>query len=428
MSIGREVSRAAAWIAVARYSGYAVQLAVVAVLARLLSPRDFGVMAAVLVFAGFINVFADAGLAPAIVDREELGARDLSTLFWFAAALSALLIAVTWLLAPAMERLFRIAGLSPALRLFSVSIFFVAAAGLPDGLLRRHLQFTRITAAQVSAAVTAGVTGIALALSGAQYRALIWMLVAHVASNFVFLCIAAGWRPRFEFDPAALHGTLHFGFLVTASALLTTAARTLDDLLIGRVHGPVQLGYYTQPYRVSLIAQDLVAGMVTPALQPVFARQNDPAAVRAVYGHVLRVIMWITFPVAALLAILATDVIYTLLGAGWGASVPVLRWLAAATALQAPAMTAGAALLARSRPRLLFAVGAANSTAFIVSFFLAVPYGIVAVAQAYVAANAVMMPLTLWITWSRVYEGTAAELLRLTLKPLLITVVVAAVA
>jgi len=414
---GTQLAKATAWLAAGRYTNLLLQFGVTVVLARLLEPGDFGLLAMVVTVTGFLNVIAEGGLNAAVVQEKEAGQREISTIFWMAAGVSLLLVAATSMAAPALERFFRVAGLSSVLIAMSTSFVFIGIAAVSTGKARRSLHFRAMAIAEVCAGAVAGAVALILAMRGAGVWALVGQIVAYHALRAALLLALDGWFPSFVFDRATARRASHVSRWITGALLVGYWGGNVDRLLIGRIWGAAPLGFYTQAQRLAQLPTQLIAQIVTPAVQPVLRQVDDPAARARLFARVFEAIALICLPCGVAAFLLARELVLTVWGSAWEPSVPLFRILAPLIVAQPLASMTTPVLLARDRARTMFLLAVLNTIVFIAAVIAGARWGAAGVAAGFTIAYCLMaFPLSVRAALAAV-DAPASTLLAASWRP-----------
>lgn len=328
-SLGREAGLAVRWNSAAALVTLVSQLAQILVLARWLEPAEFGLAASALAVSGFLQGFGDLGLTHALVQRAALPEKTWASAWWgtllAGLALAALLVAGSG----AIEGLMRLDGLDALLLFAAASLPLFGPASVFQARLQRDLRFRALASGEMIAAAAS----IAAALGWALWRggagALVAGQVALVGARFVALGWSSGLRPLPRLRPSELRPLSAFGGFQMGERALNFAAGNLDKLLVARLLGPASAGYYTLASQLALRPLALAGPFVSRTLLPLFARlQEAPARLADSYLRSLSLLAFLTAGLYALMIGLADPLVRVMLGAGWEASVPVLRILA----------------------------------------------------------------------------------------------------
>jgi O-antigen/teichoic acid export membrane protein len=301
------------------------QLLVVIVLARLVSPIAFGMVAAALLVVGFSSIFSQLGVGPAIVQRLTLTSQHVRIAFTMSVLLSLALTTLLWASAPLIAAFFRMDGLTPVLRALSLVFVCQGLATVADSLAQRELQFRWLASIDVASyALGFALVGVGLALAGWG----IWALVAaHVAQSSVrtsMLLFAQPHPKRLLLRKAEIAELMYFGGGFTLARVGNYLAGQGDNLVVGRWLGPQALGLYSHAYQFMVAPAVLIGQVLDKVLFPTMARiQLEPQRLAKAYHRGITLIALVILPFSAILYVLAPELILVLLGPAWaGAAVP----------------------------------------------------------------------------------------------------------
>lgn len=424
MQIRKELVKGTFWTAVGSYSHYIFAFITSAILARLLEPADFGVVSMVLVYTGFVDLLAEFGISATVVQKRFLDQTGLSTVFWFATLIGVVLTGITVLIAPALESFFSFSGLSLVVQVMSIKLLLVSLATVPQGLLQKKLAFKQLAALEISTTVLAGITGITLAFLGWGY----WALVAQGISLRLFrvlgLFFITKWLPLFRLQLDIVREVIDFSSNLLGFRMINYWTRNVDNLLIGRTLGSVQLGYYNQAYTLMMYPIRMLSSIINPSIQPVFATsQDEPERIAPTYLLLIELIALITLPLGLFLLIFAGPVIRVLWGSQWEASIPVFEILALLTMVQPVQSTTGSVFVAMNQVKLLFRLAAVTSIVIIIGIAAGLRFGLVGVATGYTVAFILFStPLTFFYL-ARTLKVKLSHLLGVFIKPAVIAVI-----
>lgn len=311
-----------------------LQLASTAVLARLLTPSDFGLVAMVVAVIGFIGLLKDAGLSMATVQRERIDRDQVSNLFWANLLLSLAAVALAILLIPAVTAYYReprLAGVTAALS----AAFLLAGLGAQHrALLVRHMRFLALASVDVLALIAGVGAAIAAAAAGAGYWALVVLHLATAAAGLAGIWAADPWLPGPPRRGSGIRPLLAFGRDLTGFNVLAYVSRTMDNVLIGGLLGARSLGLYNKAYNLLLLPVNQINQPVTGVALPALSRlQGDPERYRRYYRTGLLLIASLGMPSIAFLFVDAETVILTVLGSQWQEAVSLFRALGPAAFL-----------------------------------------------------------------------------------------------
>ncbi len=376
--------RGLAWVAGGRLLQHAAAVAAIAVLARLLTPRDFGLLAMTLVFTGFAAVFVDLGLTAAIVQRRELQERHLSTAFWVNVATALILAAVLAALSPALAALYdepRLVGITLVL---AVSFPLAALGAVQIGLAERRMEFRRLAVVESGAVVVSFAAAIVAAVAGLGVWSLVVQSVTQAGMRSLVLWLTSGWRPRSGLDRGAARELLAYGGNLAGFNATNYWIRSVDQLAVGAFVGAGPLGLYSRAYQLMLLPLSQVTWVSGRVMFPALSRLGDSTErIRAAYLKAIGLIAFVTFPLMVIIFVAAEPLVLTVLGDQWTGAITILRILCVVGAIQSVTATAGWLYQARGRTDWMLRWGLANAAVTIVAVAIGVQWGAVGVAAAY---------------------------------------------
>jgi O-antigen/teichoic acid export membrane protein len=319
------------WTASGRAARSVLHVLVLVILARLVSPADFGVVSAALVVIGFSGIFAQLGLGPALVQRPDLEPRHLKTAF-AASVYSGLVIGgVVWVTAPLLAQFFRMASLEPVLRVLAWSFPLKSLGLVSESLMQRELRFRWLAAREVASnALGFGLVGAVLAWQGKGVWALVAAQLAYIGINTLVLLI--GRRPLFSLwlERRAFGELAFFGGGITVARVASYFALQGDNLVVGRWLGPIALGIYGRAYQLMSAPASAIGEVLDIVLFPAMAAvQGDVRRLGLAYRKGVSFIALIVLPASVLLFGLAPELVAVLLGPQWTEVVLPLQILAA---------------------------------------------------------------------------------------------------
>lgn len=376
------------WTAVSQIGRAGIQLVSITVLARLLPTSDFGLLAMATIVTNFATIFRDMGMSAAIIQREQLTDKLLSTVFWcnmiFGCAVGGIIAATSPLVAAA----FQDSAVQPLLVILSLA-FPIGASGAPHlALLERSSRFKTVAIIEVSSSTCGAAVAIAAAMSGVGAMSLVIQTLIGTTLSTVLFWLVSRWRPRVQWSKAEIVDVLGFSGNLVAFNVINFFSRNADGILIGRYLGPVQLGYYTIAYRIMLFPLQNLTFVLTRAFLPIFSgHQQNTALIGRQYLRLLQFIFVITAPLMLGLWSVREPFVVVVLGEKWRAAADIVAWLAPTGLLQSIVSTTGTVLIATGKTRLMRNLGFFGSFIYVTSFVLGLSQGGAGVARAYFFAN-----------------------------------------
>ncbi len=417
--IGTRTIRGMFWAYGSYVGGRVLVLVSTAILARLLTPSDFGVVAIALTFMTFLETIKDLGLTQALIGSpvEERAERSQTVFVWTVLIGTVLAVAAA-ACAPLAARFFDHAVLTAVIPVLALNVFVQALGATHDSLARIELDYRTRTLSDMGDVVVRGVAGIALALAGAG----VWSLVlGYLVGSIVRVAVLwwkVPWRPKLRFTNVHLRDLVAFGGVLMAVDIVAAFSHNLDYLFVGRVLGSEQLGLYTIGFRLPeliIINLAIVAGDV---LFPAYATL-DPGRLREGFLVSLRSIGLIVFPVGALLIVLARPIILVAFGDQWEPSIEVMQILAVYGMLSTLNIPAGVIYKVTRRARILLVFAIPFLAALFGVLWAVTDEGIVAVAWG-LTGVVVVQSLTMLAVAAQVLEVPFGEVLRTLVAPVLI--------
>lgn len=382
----------------AQAASFLLRMVSLMILARLLGPRDFGLVGMVTAFTGVLNLFRDFGLSSAAVQRATVTEEQVSTLFWINILLGVLLGVVTVAAAPVIAVFYH----EP--RLFGVTVVLAAgflfnAAGIQHSvLLQRQMRFTALAVIGVTSLIVGTVIAMGGAKAGYGYWALVAMTVSLPLVNTIGLWLATGWIPGLPRRRAGIRSMMRFGGTLTLSGLVVYIANNFEKVLLGRFWGASAIGIYGRAYQLVNIPTDNLNSAVGEVGFSALSRlQDDPSRLKSYFLKGYSLILALTIPITLTCASFADDVILVLLGPHWQEAVPIFRLLAPTILVFAIANPLSWLLSSIGLVSRLLKMGLVIAPIMIAGYFMALPYGPRGVA---VALSAIMtlwlIPLVIW--------------------------------
>jgi O-antigen/teichoic acid export membrane protein len=366
-SLRTRVARSIFWLAWSRGVVQLFSFATTVLVARILVPADYGIMALASMFIGTAGVLAEMGLGGAIVQFRDLDRRELDTCFWIIVTLSAIAYAVLALGAPAIADWFAVPRLADVLPVLGLGLPLNACTVVSSSLLRKRLALDQVSQAEIIGALVTLPVVLSCALAGFGVWALvIGSLVSWLARDAVILAFAP-WLPGLRIGGERAKEMLHFSLTTFGVSILWALREQADVAVIGKITGQVTVGLYSMAKDLAMLPTAKISSVVYALSSPIMAElQTDIAAMRSAFFRALRLTAAITFPASAGMALVADDMIAVLLGPKWLPAVTVLRLLCLYAAVRAVEVLLPPVLVARRRQGLLFW--------YFLALFLAVPF------------------------------------------------------
>lgn len=325
----QKAAKAGLWSALDIAFRQGVQFVVSIILARLLAPEDFGIIAVMAFFATLSMTFAQSGFTAGLVQRQDTSRDEESAVFWWNSAVALVFAAILVGAGPALAGFYDIPVLRPLMWVAAAQVVLSALGAVHAALMTRNLEFDRLTKVGVASSVVSGVAGVGVALLGGGIWALAASMVAAAAVNSAGLWLASPWRPSLHCRFRTIRSILNFGSWVSIGYVLEVLYTQGSALLIGKLYGVRDLGFYNRAMSTQLLPSGIMAQVVSRIALPLFAsRANDPEALRRGLRMALGLAMLLNLPLMAGLALLAPEVVVVLFGEKWLPAAPILTILA----------------------------------------------------------------------------------------------------
>ncbi|ACT95223.1 lipopolysaccharide biosynthesis protein [Dyadobacter fermentans] len=362
MGLKKDLFSGVAVTAIAKYSGILIGLVINAMLARLLSPKEYGIVGVVIVFITFFNILSDIGLGSAIVQNQNLSQKDHSDLFKLSAIMSSVLAIAFALFSYAVAFFYKNDVYIPIGQLLAIHVFFSSLSVVPKNLLIKSQLFKKIAIIEVCTALTAGLIAVLLASQHYSYFAIVWRSIFMSSVTFVLYFLMSGvkFQKGLSLAPArrvAKYSSFQFGF-----NFINYFSRNLDNILIGKFMGNVQLGVYNQAYQLMMYPIANLTFVITPVLHPILAKyQHDKAFIYKEYVNVVNILAVLGIPISVFVFFSSEEIVQVMLGSKWSAVVPVLKVLSLSVWIQMILSSSGSIFQASGRTDLLFLSGALSA-------------------------------------------------------------------
>jgi O-antigen/teichoic acid export membrane protein len=392
-----------------------VQLATVALLARALGPRPYGVVALAVAIAGLGQVVADLGLGSAVVREPRLSPAQESTLFRFGVSAAAVVCLALELAAPRLASLFGEPELNFALRAVAPGLLLATALQTRRAVLQRAMRFRLLAAIDLASVAAGSALAIVLASFGLRTGALVAGSLAQQLLSSAAILRFAGPAPRAPLDRAAVRPQLRYGLFLMGFGVVNYFARTLDNMLVGGLMGAVALGLYEKAYALMMLPVTQISAALAQVMQPALASvRADRDRLAFLYLGAAGKVAGLAFPLAALCATCAGPIVRLLLGARFEGAAPLFATLAAVMGFQPLLSSVGWLYTATGATGRMFFWGAVNAAVLCGAIlFGALEGDPLSVARAYAVAVAVLFLPTLALALRVAGIGFAALLRRI---------------
>jgi len=397
------------------------------ILARLLTPKDFGLVGMVTAVIGIFNVFKDFGLSTATVQRQNVTQEESSTLFWINILVGVVLGIVALALGPFVAKFYHEPRLVGVTAVLATGFVFNAAGVQHSALLQRQMRFTTISMIDIVALVVSTSTGIGMALAGYGYWSLAATTVITPLVYSIGVWIAARWIPGRPRRHTGIGSILRFGGTLTANGIVMYIASNLEKVLLGRFWGVDAIGIYGRAYQLINIPTDNLNSSAGEVAFAALSRvQQQPSTLRSYFLKGYSLVVSLTLPITIACALFADSMILVFLGAKWKEAAPVFRLLAPTTLVFATVNPLGWLLSSLGLVKRGLKIALVLAPVMITGYALGLPYGPKGVALGYSSVMLLcVVPLVAWAV-----HGTPVQfrdIIQTASRPLISGIVAAAV-
>lgn len=325
-SVKNKAIKGAGWSFADNIMSQGITFLVGLVLARLLTPEEYGLIGIIAIFIAVFNSIVDSGFSNALIRKTDAKDLDYNTVFITNMVLSVFLFLVLFFSAPAIARFFDQPQLLPLTRVMGSVVIINAFAIIQRTILVKKVDFKTQTKVSLIASVTSGIIGIAMAVAGYGVWSLVGQQISRQLLNSLFLWIWAKWYPRIQFSVQSFKELFGFGWKLLVSGLIDTVWKEIYQVIIGKCYSAETLGQYTRAQQFGSIFSSNLTSIVQRVSYPVLSEiQDDKARLKAAYQKVIKVTMLVTFCCMLGLAAIAEPMIVTLIGEQWLPAVPLLQ-------------------------------------------------------------------------------------------------------
>lgn len=296
------------------------------VLARLLTPEEYGLVGIISIFIAIFNSIVDSGFSNALIRKNDANDIDYNTVFITNLVLSLFLFFVLFFCAPVISYFFDQPKLIPLTRVMALIVIINAFAIVQRTIFIKNVDFKTLAKISLISSVTSGLVGIGMALADFGVWSLVCQLVSRQLLNSLFLWIYAKWYPTIQFSIKSFKDMFGFGWKLLVSGLIDTTWKEIYQIIIGKCYSPATLGQYTRAQQFSSIFSSNLTSIVQRVSYPILSEiQDDKVRLKYAYKKVIKVTMFITFCCMLGLAAIAKPMILTIIGEQWLPSVPFLQ-------------------------------------------------------------------------------------------------------
>lgn len=323
-----KVVKGVLWSAVERFSVQGVNFVLGIIIARLLSPGDYGLVAMLAIFMALSQSFIDGGFGNALIQKKDRTDIDCSTVFYFNIALSVLIYLIIYISAPLIASFYNAPQLILIARIIGLTLIINSFGIVQQAIITISLDFKKQAIASLVAVIISGLIGVYMAYNGYG----VWTLVIQsLINNILRVCLLwtlSKWYPKFAFSILSFKKLFGFGYKLLLSSILHTVYSNLYTLVIGKKFAPTELGFYSRAYSLAQFPSYNFTSIIERVIYPILCKsQNDDQKLNESFLRYMSMACFVIFPIMIGIAVLARPLIYCILTETWANAVPLLQIL-----------------------------------------------------------------------------------------------------
>lgn len=327
-SLKRQAFVGVGWNAIGRFTTQGVSFILQIILARLLSPSDYGIIAMMAIFLQVAAVFVDSGFGKALVQKKNCDEKDFSTVFYYNLAVAIGVYAILFVIAPLVARFYELDILTKVMRVASLVVIFNALSIVQRTKLEKRIDFKSQTIVNFTSALLSGFAGVIMAYYGFGVWALCCQSILNSLIQLVVFYFFVRWRPTFVFSKESFHEMFSFGSKILVSSIISVIYSNLYTIVIGKKFSSKDLGFYSRADHFAIFPSSNIGNIISSVAYPTLSKiQDNNDKLRFAYRKIIRYSSFIIFPLMVGLAVVADPFIRVLLGDKWAEAIPFLQIL-----------------------------------------------------------------------------------------------------
>jgi PST family polysaccharide transporter len=394
MSLFKDILKGGIWSMAGQWLVQAMQLVTSIVVARILSPNDYGLFAMSLVVTNFVMLFGNLGFGPALVHKKDLDDNYIAVAFTATFVAAIILFCLVWVAAPFVGSFYGEPAVIELVRVAGIGLLLTPLSAILNNLLVKNMMFKKIAMIDIGAQLVSQSIALVCAFSGFGVWSLVFASLSSHVVKMLSLMHFSQWKTRFYFDKKSFKELFQFGGNLIGFNFINYFARNLDNLIIGKFLGSIALGYYDLAYQIMLKPLHNVSFKLgAPLFAGLTKLQDNLVEAAETYRKVVMTISFITFPMMFGMAAVAEPFISTLLGKKWIPSINVLQILCIVGAMQSIGTVTGAVYKSLGRTDIMLKISILSIGVTAAAFIIGVQWGILGVAVCYGVATLLLAPV-----------------------------------
>lgn len=397
-SITQKAIKNTKWVFLSTIFSKIWQPIVTLILARLLTPADFGLMALATIVISFLSIFQDLGLSAALIQRKDRIKEAANVVFWTNIVVGIIWYTGVFITAPFVAIFFNHKGVTDVLRVIGLIFLLHPLGSVHGAFMIKSLHFKKLFYLALLPTIIPGILSIVLAYMNLGVWSLVYGVITGTVLNVSLLWFTSNWRPGFQYKWKMAREMFHFGGYVSLESIMGWGIGMMDNVFVGRYIGSIQLGIYNMGFRLAHWPSENITGTLTKILYPTFSElQQDESELKKVYLKVVKIISLITFPIGAIIAITADEFISIFLGEKWLLAIPVVQILSIWGILSSVMSINSSLYKAVGRPDIYPKFFFVRLLVSIPVYYYSVKYGIIALCYAHLALVFIFAPINYYI-------------------------------
>lgn len=390
-TLGKQVVKGIGWSAIERFSLQLIQFVIQIVMARLLLPSDYGIIGMLAIFMQLAQVFIDSGFANALIQKKDCTERDYSTVFYYNLAVSLILYAICFFIAPYVADFYEIPLIVKVMRIQTIALLINAWAVIPKARLVKNVDFKIQSKVSLASALISGAAGIYMAAEGFGVWALCCQSLLNSLLQVIFLYINVKWYPTEAFCKESFSKLFSFGSKILGASIISVIYNNLYAIVIGRRFSAKELGLYTRADQFAVFPSNNLASVISRVAFPVLSRvQDNDSELISIYRKLICYSSFVIFPLMFGLVAVARPMVSTILTDKWADVVPILQIVSFAWMFDHLSQLNLNLLYVKGRSDLVLKLEVIKKSIAVAVLFASMPFGLV------------------WMCWGRVLYSIIA--------------------
>lgn len=400
------------WSALDSMSGLVVQLICSLVIARMLTPEDFGVVGIITVFSAIGLILIDGGFGQALIRKQDATITDYSSVFYFNILLSGVVYLILYTISPFIEDFYKINGLCNISRVLFLIIPINAFGLIQNTLLTKEINFKTLCKISIISAIISGVVGIIIAYKYRTVWALVVQSLVMYSCRSLFLWIFSNWRPILKFSIHSISSMFSYSINLLLTSLLGTIVNNICPLVVGKIYSPTQLGYFSQADKLQKLPSSTITTIIQRVTFPVLVNvQHDDKRLISSYERLLSVTVFFVFPIMIALVINADNIFLSLLGEKWMTSAYYFQILCFAGMFYPVHSLSLNLINIKGNSKLLFKLEALRRSIFVIIILISMNFNISFFVWMQVVYSVLVVFINLYFSGRQVRESFNNQLL-----------------